>query len=44
MEVIYKIWKKYNEIQLPEHKMYLKNQRMKNHPPSPLAGLSVSAP
>ena len=32
--VFYKIWKKFNEIQLTKNKIDLKNQKMKNHPPS----------
>ena len=31
MEVFYKIWKKYDEIQLTK-KMDLNNRKMKNHP------------
>ena len=31
----YKIWKKYNEIQLPKNKMDLNNRKMTNHPLSP---------
>ena len=34
MLLFYKIWKKYNEIQLT-NKMDLNNRKMKNHPPSP---------
>ena len=34
MVVFYKIWKKYNEIQLTK-KMDLNNLKTKNHPPSP---------
>ena len=35
MVVFYKMWKKYNEIQLTINKMDLNNRKMKNHPPSP---------
>ena len=34
MGIFYKKWKKYNEIQLTNNKMGLKNLKMKNHPPS----------
>ena len=34
MVVFYKIWKKYDEIQLPTNKMDLNNQKMENHQPS----------
>ena len=36
MVAFYKIWKKYNEIQLTKVKMDLNNRKMKNHPPSPV--------
>ena len=32
--VFYKIWKKYNEIQLTKNKMDLNNRKITNHPPS----------
>ena len=35
MEIFYKIWKKYNEIQLTKNKKDLNNRKMINHPPSP---------
>ena len=35
MAVFYKIWKKYNEIQLTK-KMDLNIQKIKNHPPFPV--------
>ena len=35
MAIFYKIWKKYNEIQLAKNEMDLNNRKMKNHPPSP---------
>ena len=34
--VFYKIWKKFKKIQLTKNKMDLNNQKMKNHPPSPI--------
>ena len=34
MVVFYKIWKKYNDIQLTK-KIDLNNRKMTNHPPSP---------
>ena len=34
MVLFYKIWKKYNEIELTK-KMDLNNQKMTNQPPSP---------
>ena len=34
MVVLYKIWKKYNEISLIKKKMDLNSRKMKNHPPS----------
>ena len=37
--VFYKIWKKYNEIQLTKNKIALNNQKMTNHPPSPVSSL-----
>ena len=39
MVIFYKIWKKYNEIQVTKNKMELNNREMKNHPPSPVIGL-----
>ena len=36
MVIFYKKWKKYNEIQLTKNKMDLNNQKMTNHPPSPI--------
>ena len=33
--LFYKIWNKYNEIQLTKNKMGLDNPRMTNHPSSP---------
>ena len=36
MVIFDKKWKKYNEIQLTKNKMDLNNQKMKNHPPSPV--------
>ena len=33
--VFYKIWKKYNEIQLTKNKMDLNNRKFTNHPPTP---------
>ena len=33
--LFYKIWKKYNEIQLTKNKIDLNDRKMKNHPPSP---------
>ena len=35
MEIFYKKWKKYNEIQLTKNKMNLNIRKMTNHPPSP---------
>ena len=35
MVIFYKIWKKYDEIQLTKNKMDLNNRKMTNHPPSP---------
>ena len=36
MEIFYKIWKKYDEIQLTKNKTDLHNRKIKkNHPPSP---------
>ena len=35
MEIVYKKWKKYNEIQLTKNKMDLNIRKMTNHPPSP---------
>ena len=35
MVIFYKIWKKYNEIQLTKNKMDLNNREMTNRPPSP---------
>ena len=43
MEIYYKKWKKYNEIQLTKNKMDLNIRKMTNRPPSPVAG-SVSPP
>ena len=34
MVVLYKIWKKCNEIKLTKYKMDLNNRKIKNHPPS----------
>ena len=34
MEVVYKKWKNYNEIQLTKNKMDLNIQKMTNHQPS----------
>ena len=36
MAIVYKKWKKYNEIQLTRNKMDLNNRKMINHPPSPV--------
>ena len=36
MVIVYKKWKKQNEIQLTKNKMNLNNQKMTNHPPSPV--------
>ena len=36
MVIFYKKWKKYNEIQLTKNKMDFNNQKMTNHPPSPI--------
>ena len=33
----YKKWKNNNEIQLTKNKMDLNNQKMTNHPPSPVS-------
>ena len=33
MVLFYKIWKKYNEIQLTKNKIDLTNRKMTNHPP-----------
>ena len=35
MEIFYKKWKKYNDIQLTKNKMDLNIRKMTNHPPSP---------
>ena len=35
MVILYKKWKKYNEIQLTKNKMDLNIRKMTNHPPSP---------
>ena len=35
MVIFYKIWKKYNEIQLTKNKMDLNNKKMTNYTPSP---------
>ena len=35
MVIFYKIWKKFNEIQLTKNKMDLNIRKMTNHPPSP---------
>ena len=35
MVVIYKKWKKYNELQLTKNKIDLNNLKIKNHPPLP---------
>ena len=35
MLVLYKKWKKYNQIQLTKNKMDLNIRKMTNHPPSP---------
>ena len=35
MVLFYKIWKKYNKIQLTENKIDFNNRKMTNHPPSP---------
>ena len=32
--IFYKIWKKYNEIQLTKNKIDLNSRKMTNHPPS----------
>ena len=37
MVLFYKIWKKYNEIQLTRNKMNLNNRKITNHPPSLVA-------
>ena len=34
MVIFYKIWKKFNEIQLTKNKMDLNILKMTNHPPS----------
>ena len=34
MLVVYKKWKRYNEIQLTKNKIYLNDQKITNHPPS----------
>ena len=39
--LFYKIWKKYNEIQLTNNKMDLNNWKMKNHSPSPEAKVKL---
>ena len=36
MVIIYKKWKKYNEIQFAKNKMDLNIRKMINHPPSPV--------
>ena len=36
MLVFHNIWKKYDKIQLTKNKMDLNNQKIKNHPPSPV--------
>ena len=36
MVIFYKKSKNYNEIQLTKNKMDLNNQKMTNHPPSPI--------
>ena len=36
MVLFYKIWKKYNEIQLTKIKMDLNNRKMTKHPPFPV--------
>ena len=36
MVIFYKKWKKYDELQLIKNKMDLNNQKMTNHPPSPV--------
>ena len=41
MAVFYKIWKKYDEIQLTKNKMNLKNLKMKNQPPSIVICLNI---
>ena len=41
MDVFYKIWKKYDEIQLTENKMDLNNRKIKNHPTSPIHQLTL---
>ena len=41
MVIVYKKWKKYNEIQLMKNKMDLNNQKMTNHPPSPVTYLQL---
>ena len=35
MEIFYKNWKKYNEIQLAKNKIDLNNKKITNHPCSP---------
>ena len=35
MVIVYKKWKKYNEILLTKNKMDLNNQKITNHPPFP---------
>ena len=36
--LFYKIWKKYNKIQLTKAKTDLNNKTTTNHPPSPVRG------
>ena len=41
MVIVYKKWKKYNEIQFTENKMDLNIRKMTNHPPSPVLRLQI---
>ena len=40
--VFYKIWEKYNEIQLTKNKMDLNNGKMTNHPPLDNKGIKFN--
>ena len=39
MVIVYKKWKKYNEIQLTKNKMDLNIRKMINHPHSPVLNI-----
>ena len=44
MVILYKKWKKYNEIQLTKNKMDLNIWKMTNRPPSPVNHLICTTP